>query len=201
MHTNATCAMLVVLGALSASCASTECVCLPPPVPLAAYDARAQVDGADELAARAVVRRDPSGRTTFVLRGYPIEPDGVASWQQRFELVVTVIGTPGSEGLSLASHDPVLSGLALEQPLRVGFGAPSLTLVIADDGTFAGELGADVRDEETAEVQRSTVVFDGRLEAIECSAEDATPVVLGDVRLDCTPGLGLGDTFARLPTE
>lgn len=191
---NVVCALVMGL----CGCAGSSGDPLPGLTPRDLYDSTVTV-GTDEFPARAVLRRHASGDLVFALRGYQAEAAGVRSWEQRAELVLAIAEDPTGD---LSLSNPEISGMFLERPLESGLGSPSLTLVIGQDGTFTGELAADVLNADTGGSHRAFAVFAGVLEQVECVPESGSaPVTLGStVSLACTE-TELGMTFGAGPSE
>lgn len=186
----------LALSALILGCASESGDPRPALVPLDRYRARIRVDGAPELAARAVLRRDGSGRVVLASRAYTIEGDGVRSWDQYAELALTVRAVAAEADVTtLEIADETLSVVALERPHRSGFANPELALVIQHDSVFSGTIDVELTASETVESVPAHLELAGVLEAVECSGS-SEPIALGMLSFECTPGREIGDTFA-----
>ena len=159
--------------------------------PAEAYSATVLVDGG-ALPARAVLQRHPSGATTFHLRGYLSQPEGVLSWYQVVDVYLNIASAPPSGRLTIVSPD-VSVVILNETPLERGFADPSGELTIDEAGRFAGVVSATIAEtdevgELTSVTRRVTLTFSGDLEAIECDPESGVaPIAFaGGATLACT---------------
>lgn len=173
--------------------------------PADSYVATVLIEG-EAVPARAVLQRHPSGATTFHLRGYLAQTEGVISWYQVVDVYLNIASAPPNGRLTIVS--PEVSVVILNQtPLERGFSDPSLELTIDDTGIFAGVVSATIAEtdevgELTSITRRVTLTFSGELEAIECDPESGVAPIefAGGATLACTT-TDLQGTLSVPPAE
>lgn len=189
-------AAALTLGSAVAACGGTATDPLPQLVPIERYDSIVSVTDADQLPARAVLIRHPDGHTVFALRAYGSEAGGVRWWDPLVDVSVAISSVDGT----LVVDEGAVSSMSIEAPMESGFGSPALTLVIEQNGSFSGEVAADVVNEETGASRRVVATFAGDIEAVECDPDGGTGSValVPGVSLVCT-ATEIGQTLGSTP--